>query len=93
MRKTPALLHARCDVSHNNLTYWFHDLKDYLGEVKEANILEDTGRIYNCDRTGFPYVPKMKKVITLKHGKHVYQGGTALNQMQIAVLLAASDVA
>ena len=29
MRLTSALSHARCDVSYNNLMYWFRELKDY----------------------------------------------------------------
>ena len=76
MRMTSALSHARCDVSCDNLKYWFNELKDYLAEVKHADILEDLSRLYNCDETGFPLMPKTKKVITSKHNKHVYQGGT-----------------
>ena len=75
-------------MSHN-LKYWFNELKDYLAEVKHADILEDPSRLYNCDETGFPLMPKTKKVITSKHNKYVYQGGTTSNKMQIAVLLAA----
>ena len=90
IRMTSALSCARCDVSYDNLMYWFWELKDYIGEVKQADILEDLSRIYNCDKTGFPLALKMKKVIALKHEKHVYQGGTTLNKTQITVLLATS---
>ena len=45
MRMTLALSHARCDVSDDNLMYWFQELKDYMAEVKQANILQDPSRI------------------------------------------------
>ena len=64
-----------------------------MGEVKQADILQDLGKIYNCDETGFLLAPKMKKVIALKHDKHVYQGGMTLNKTQITVLLATSATA
>ena len=90
MRMTSALSHARCDVSYDNLIYWFWELKDYMGEVKQADILQDVSRICNCDETGFPLALKMKKVIASKHDKHVYQGGTTSIKTQITVLLATS---
>ena len=74
MRMTSAISRARCDVSYENLKYWFNELKDYLAQVKHANLLEDPSRLYNCDETGFLLVPKTKKVIASKHDKHVYQG-------------------
>ena len=84
MRMTSALSCARCDVLYD-LTYWFQELKDYMGEVKQ-----DQSRIYNCEETGFHLALKTKKVIALKHDKHVYQGGMTLNKTQITVFLAAS---
>ena len=90
MRMTSALSHARCDVSYDNLTYWFQELKDYMREVKQADILQDLSRICNCDETGFPLALKTKKVIVLKHDKHVYQDGMTSNKTQITILLAAS---
>ena len=75
MRMISALSHARCDVSYENLKYRFNELKDYLAQVKHADLLEDPSRLYNCDETGFPLTPKSKKVIASKHDKHVYQGG------------------
>ena len=60
MRMTSALSHARCNLLYNNLKYWIRELKDYMGEVKQADILQDLSRIYNCDETGFPLAPKMK---------------------------------
>ena len=74
MRMTSAISCARCDISYDNLKYWFNELKDYLAEVKHADILEDLSRLYNCDETGFLLAPKTKKVIASKHDKHVYQG-------------------
>ena len=62
-------------------------------EVKQADILKDPSRMYNCDETGFPLALKTKKVIVLKHDKHVYQGGMTLNKTQIIVLPAASATA
>ena len=70
--------------------YWFNELKDYLAQVKHADILEDLSRLYNCDEMGFLLVPKTKKVMTSKHDKHVYQWGTTSNKTQLTVLLAAS---
>ena len=61
MQMTSALSHARCDILYDNLMYWFQELKDYMGEVKQANILRDPSRIYNCDETGFLPAPKMRK--------------------------------
>ena len=58
MRVTSALSHV---MSHM-MMYWFQELKDYMGEVKQANILHDLSRIYNCDETGFALAPKTKKV-------------------------------
>ena len=87
---TSALSWARCDISYDNLMYWFQELKDYMGEVKQADILQDPSRIYNCDKTGFPLPPKMKKVIASKHDKHVYQIGTTSNKTQITILFATS---
>ena len=93
MRMTSALSRARCDISYDNLTYWLQELKDYMGEVKQADILQDLSRIYNCDETGFPPAPKTKKVIASKHDKHVYQGGMTSNKTQITVLLVTSATA
>ena len=73
---TSALSHARYDVSYDTLKYWFNELKNYLAQVKHADILEDLSRLYNCDETGFPLAPKTKKAIASKHDKHVYQGAT-----------------
>ena len=64
-----------------------------MGEVKQADILQDLSRICNCDETGFLLAPKSKKVIASKHDKHVYQGGMTSNITQITVLLAASAMA
>ena len=64
-----------------------------MGEVKQADILQDPSRIYNCDETGFPLAPKKKKVIASKHDKHVYQGGMTSNKTQIIILLATSATA
>ena len=64
-----------------------------MAEVKHADILEDPSRLYNCDEARFPLMPKTKKVIASKHNKHVYQGGTTSNKMQITVLLAAMATA
>ena len=47
MRMTSALSCARCDVSYDNLKYWFNELKEYLAKVKHADILEDLSRLYN----------------------------------------------
>ena len=93
MRMTSGLSPARCDILYDNLMYWFWELKDYTGEVKQADILQDLSRIYNCDETGFPLAMKTKKVIASKCNKHVYQGGTTSNKTQITVLLAASVTA
>ena len=85
MRMTSALSHARCDILYDNLIFWFWELKDKLGEVKQANILQDPSRIYNCDETGFPLAPKTKKVIASKHDKYVYQDGTISNKTKITI--------
>ena len=90
---TSALLCPRCDILYDNFMYWFQELKDYIGEVKQANFQQDPSRIYNCDETGFLLAPKMKKVIALKCDKHVYQGGTTSNKNQSTILLAASAIA
>ena len=45
MRMTSALSRARCDVSYDNLKYWFDELKDYLAQVKHADLLEDPSRL------------------------------------------------
>ena len=47
MRMTSAPSHARCDVSYDNLKYWFNELKDYLAQVKHTDILEDPSRLYD----------------------------------------------
>ena len=64
-----------------------------MGEVKQADILQDLSRIYNCDETGFPLALKTKKVIVWKHDKHVYQGETTSSKTQSTILLAASTTA
>ena len=76
--------------SYNNLLYWFWELDEYLKEVGKHDVLQDPTCIYNADESGFPLVPKSKKVIALKTDKHVYQGGATSNKMQITVLIAAS---
>ena len=88
-----SIIMCKCDVSYNNLTYWFRELKDYVREVKQADILQDLIRIYNCDETGFALALKMKKVIASKRDKHVYQGGTTSKKTQITILLATSATA
>ena len=93
MRMTLVLSHARCDISYDNLTYWFWELKDYMGEVKQADILEDLSRIFNCDEIRFPLALKMKTVIASKHEKHVYQGGMTSDKTQITILLFTSATA
>ena len=75
MRMTSVLSRARCNVSYDNLKYWFNKLKDYLAEVKHTDILEDQSRLCNCDESRFPLMPKTKKVITSKHDKRVLGGG------------------
>ena len=47
MRMTSPLSPARYDVSFDNFEYWFNELKDYLEQVKQADILEDLSRLYN----------------------------------------------
>ena len=64
-----------------------------MGEIKQANILQDLSRIYNCDETEFPLVPKTKKVIASKHDEHVYQVGMTSNKTQITILPAISATA
>ena len=61
-----------------------------MGAVKQAKILQDLSRIYNCDKTRFPLAPKMKKVIASKCDKHLYQNGTTSNKTLITILLATS---
>ena len=53
MRMTSALSHARCDVSYENLKYWFDELKDYLAQVTHADLLEDLSRLYNVMKQDF----------------------------------------
>ena len=69
------LSRERCQVSYDNLIYWFQELDTYLKEVGKHKILDDPTQIYNADESGFPLAPKSKKVIALKTDKHVYQGG------------------
>ena len=87
IQKMLALLRARGNISYDNLMYWFQELKDYLGEAKQADVLQDPSRIYNSDETGFPLAPKTKKVIASKHDKYVYQGGTTSNKTHITKLV------
>ena len=61
--------------------YWFWELDKYLKEVGKCDVLEDPTHIYNADESGFPLMPKSKKVIALKTDKHVYQGGATSNKM------------
>ena len=64
-------------------------MDEYLKEVGKCDVLDDPTGIYNADESGFPLAPKSKKVVVLKTDKHMYQGRTKSNKMQITVLIAA----
>ena len=93
MRMTSALSHARCNVSCDNLKYWFNELKDYLAKLNMQIYWKIRVDYITVMKWRFLLVPKTKKVIASKHDKHVYQGRTTSNKTQIMVLLAVSATA
>ena len=82
----------RAGVSHKAINKWFDEIREYLFETANLDILEQPNKIYNCDRTGFPMVPWPMKVIASKGDPHIYQQG-ASTKAQMTVLLMASATA
>ena len=82
----------RARVSRKAINQWFDELQEYLNETANMHILEQPNKIYNCDETGFPMVPRPTKVIASKGYPHIYQQG-ASTKAQITVLLTASAYA
>ena len=89
MCMSSCLSREHCEVSFDNIHSWFTEFQSYL-KTMNKDILEDPTRIYNCDETGFPLVPKLGKVIAHRSSKHIYQVGTLPNKMQITVLIRTS---
>lgn len=52
----------RVSINDESISTWFHDLKNYLTETKNENILGDPDLILNADETGFSMYPKTLKV-------------------------------
>ena len=90
MCMSSCLSREHCEVLFNNIHSWFTEFQSYLKNTNNEDILEDPTRIYNCDETGFPPAPKSGKVIAHRSDKHIYQGGTSSNKMQITVLIRTS---
>ena len=82
----------RARVLHKAINQWFDELREYLFETANMDILEQPNRIYNCDEMGFPMALRPTKGIASKGDPHVYQQG-ALTKAQITVLLTASATA
>ena len=90
MHMLSCLSREHCEVLFDNIHGWFTEFESYLKNMNNEDILEDPTRIYNCDETGFPLAPKSGKVIAHRSDKHIYQGGTLSNKMQIMIPIGTS---
>lgn len=58
-----ALTRSRAEVTETRIKSWFNGLESYLKEEGQLHILEDPGRVFNADESGFLLCPKNGKVI------------------------------
>ena len=89
-KMSQALARECCGISYTDLAVWFDELKDFILEMDQPQILDDPLRIYNCDETGFLLSPKPGKVVAAKYDKHTYQAGMSSKKMQISTLICCS---
>ena len=82
----------RARVSGKAINKSFDELREYLFEMANMDIIEQLNRIYNCDETGFPMALHPTKVIASKGDPHIYQQGLS-TKAQVTVLLTASATA
>ena len=89
-KMSQALVRECCSISYTDLAQWFDELRDFILDENHPQILDDVTRIYNCDETDFPLLPKPGKVIALKSDKHIYQAGMSSKKTQITTLICCS---
>jgi len=85
--RSPIILSAdRAAVQEVAVRDWFSKLRQYLVEEASEDILEDPKRIFNMDETGFPFQPKLKKVLGATEDTHIYGRG-AVTKENITVVV------
>nr|CAI5844560.1 unnamed protein product [Callosobruchus analis] len=68
-RNTEIISKARASVTEENIRNWFAELRDYLIEEHNEELLENPHRIFNADETGVTTCPKTGKVLGPKNYK------------------------
>ncbi|XP_037034396.1 tigger transposable element-derived protein 6-like [Bradysia coprophila] len=63
---------ARASVTEEGLRSWFEEVRQYLANTGNVDILNDPKRIFNMDESGFFLNPKPGKVIRSFHVRFIY---------------------
>lgn len=100
LRRNPQLTHrtpeglskGRAIITEEYIKKWFRELKCYLAETNNLDILDDPSRILNGDETSFSMCPKTGKVIAPKGFKNVYTINKGNEKETITVLLVFSAI-
>lgn len=61
-KKCQNLTAARANVTEEGLRQWYEEVRQYLTQTGNENILDDPSRIYNMDESGFFLRPQPGKV-------------------------------
>ena len=85
-RNPETLSSARKNISVAIIKQWFHDVRQYLCESENLDILSDPSRVFNIDESGFSLSPKHGKVLALVGDKHVFEEVSHLHKTNITVL-------
>nr|CAI5857573.1 unnamed protein product [Callosobruchus analis] len=85
-RNTEIISKARASVTEENIRNWFAELRDYLIEEHNEELLENPHRIFNADETGVTTCPKTGKVLGPKNYKAFYEIASGPEKECITVL-------
>lgn len=87
VREAESVNKARAIITEESIRAWFRDLKNYLTESKNEDILEDPDRILNGDEAGFSMCPKTGKVLAPRGWKNLYSIKIGNEKDNITVLI------
>ncbi|CAL4102780.1 unnamed protein product, partial [Meganyctiphanes norvegica] len=64
---------SRLNVSKQEISQWFEDVRGTLNDKKVFEVLKDPRRVFNIGETNFQMGDKTNKVLAAKGTKHVYE--------------------
>nr|CAI5853559.1 unnamed protein product [Callosobruchus analis] len=87
LREAESVTKARAIVTEEAIRAWFRELRQYLKDTNNEDILDDPNRILNADEAGFGLCPKTGKVLAPRGYKNLYSIKLGNEKENLTVLI------